>query len=373
MRLALFSMAYRSGMGRVASALASASARLGETTLIAPQMDDEPIGAERVMFPRTSTGAGKVAKVTGLLTYNVRALWAVWKSVDRRSIFVMVDVFSTVPLSILPVFAARLRGAKTVLNLHDFYPHSLRYPRRLQWLEKWFFRAAYRQFDLIATMTHSQIARLVQEASYPEERIVEISHGAFPIPGIVHPVAGTPTRILVMGAIRRNKHTLTSIEALGKISSFADVVIRVAGAPRSEERDYWEECDRRLQAVKIAEVSAFYIPDEDLPEMLSGVSAILCPYENFDSASGVSVVAVTNRIPLIATPCAVPEELRKTKDAWCPIEGPVNADAIERAVGTFLALDMAAREAMAEKAYQEFTRQEHWADAITAIRKSFPE
>lgn len=371
MRVVLLSMAYRSGMGRVASALASASVELGQTALIAPVMDDEPVGVPRVWFPRPSSGGSKVTKVTELLKYNLRAAWAVWKSVDRQSIFVMVDLFSTVPLSILPVLAARVRGAKTVLNLHDFYPHSLRYPERLQWLERWFFRSAYRMFDLIATTTHAQSARLVKEARYPKGRIVEISLGAFPTAGIKHRTAGEPVRFLVLGAIRRNKHVLTSIQALANVRKDCDVIIRVAGAPRPEERDYWNECDGLLRLIDKAEVSAFFVPDEDMPEILSGVSAILCSYENFDSASAVSLVAVTNRIPLIATICAVPEELRGVEGAWWPIETPVSEQAVERAVRAFLMLDKEAQGAMAEKAYRTFTQQDHWSDAIAAIRMAF--
>ncbi|WP_408590483.1 glycosyltransferase family 4 protein [Novosphingobium sp.] len=368
--LVVFGMAYFSGMGRVTAALAEAAGRHGAsagvpTVLICPEMEIEPEGIARIRYSRPRGGKGKVGKLLSLLRYNLDAARAVWANTPRGAIFLTVDLFSTVPLSLLPPLAARLRGARLVLNLHDFYPHAPRYPRKLRGLERWFFRLAYRRFDRIATMTDAQIGRLVSEAGIDRARIVPISHGAFPIAGVVPPTTDEPVRLLAMGAIRRNKSTLASIVAMAEPGVAA--VLRLAGAPRPEEQDYWALCREALVRLPGAEVDARFIPDDQLPSVLSGVAGFLSPYEGFDSSSGVSILAVTNRIPLIATPCAVPEELRDHADAWYPIAEPVSAQTIAEAVRGFQALSPEQRAAMAGRAHALFASRNHWDEAISAI------
>jgi glycosyltransferase involved in cell wall biosynthesis len=364
----VFTMAYHSGMGRVASALAAAAGTRPGAVMIAPDMDVEPAGIARVRFARSTRGKGRLGKVMSLLRFNLDATRAVWRHTPRGAIFLMVDLFSTVPLSVLPALAARLRGAVPVLNLHDFYPHAPRYPAPLRWLERYFFRSAYRHFDRIATMTSAQATRLVREAGYPAGAIVPVDHGAFPIEGVRPAGDDQPLRVLLMGSIRRNKQTLSSIEAI--VAS--GVRLRLAGAPRPEERDYWALCEAALAKVPDAEVTARFIPDEALGEVLSDVSAMLCPYEDFDSASGVGILAVTNQIPLIATACAVPEDMRGARDAWLAIAEPVSTATIADALRRFQAMTPEARRAMAEQAHTIFTDRDYWQEAIAAIANSIP-
>lgn len=365
--LVLFTMAYHSGMGRFACELTNGAGRVGgdAVVFIAPKMDHEPLVGRRVLFRRPIASGARWRKIASLVAMNLEAWRAVWRESRPGATFIMIDLYSTVPLSIVPVWIARLRGAATVLNLHDFYPHALRFPRRLAGLERWLYRMAYRQFSLIAAMKEEQVGRLVDEAGVARSRIVVIEHGAFPIEGLQYPALDDDVfRVLILGSLRANKMILESITAVHALQAeHRRLALRVAGAPRREERAYWRQCQEALRDIENLELTDRFIADEEMAGVLSGVDALLCPYGGFDSQSGVSIVGVSNGVPLVATRSA----FVAGAEALAEVQRPVTSESIAAALDSAMRQPRAERLRHAEAQREAFLAQSHWTRAIERI------
>lgn len=364
--LVMFTMAFHSGMGRFASEMVKAAGNLARSVVfVAPPMDSEPGNVPRVFFERPRQSRSRFKKIYELSRMNLSSTWAVWRSSSRRSVIIMVDLYSTVPLSIFPAWAARVRGARTVLNLHDFYPHASRFPEKLVWLEHWLFRMAYRQFDIVATMKQDQRERLIREAGVASEKIVTIQHGAFPIDGVRAPENSQEViRILILGSLRENKCVLESIEAIKHLQSTnKNVVLRIAGAPRREEAAYWARCKRALESMERVELYDRFIDDAEMGEILSDVDIMLCPYEGFDSQSGVSIVGVSNGIPLVATRSAFVAGAAAAQEVF----HPVSSEGICAALAAAIKIPRSQRLTNANQEREFFERNSLWVEALRII------
>lgn len=369
--LILFTMAASSGMGRFASEMVRAAGRVwpGEVSLIAPSMEHEPGLPKRVVFPGPLNNASKIRRLWRLASMNFTAAGLVWRHATRNQVFLMIDLSTTVPLSVLPAIAARLRGATTVLNIHDFYPHALRYHAKLKWFELACYRFSYRRFDQIAVMQPVQIKRLEAEAGVSSDKVVRIEHGNFPVEGITPPTDDAPLTLLIMGSLRENKRVLESIEAIRLLRAQGkNVRLRIAGAPRREELNYWIKCKKSLDALSrewpdAIELNARYINNDELSGFLSGIDAMLCPYEGFDSQSGVSVMAVSSGLPLLATRAAFVTGC----DPCGEIPLPVSAESIANAIDMLSQQPRAIRLAQGQAMRTRFENRSLWDDAIRII------
>lgn len=365
--LAVFTMAFHSGMGKVACEFAkAASRRLNEDfVFVAPRMESEPAGLRRIFIRRPLREGARWRKLVSLIAMNLDSYRATWRAASHSSIFLMVDLYSTVPFSIMPVWIARTRGARTVLNLHDFYPHASRFPRALRPFERWLYRMAYRQFDLIAAMKPDQVGRLEREAGVDRHKIVVVEHGAFSIEGVKPPLEESDvTRVLILGSLRANKNILESIEAVRRLQAqIPGLTLRIAGAPRREDGDYWEKCQQALRGIESLEATIRYVEEHEMPGILSEVDVMLCPYEGFDSQSGVSIVAVSNGLPLLATDCAKVRDA----DSFESIARPATAETIVAALVNFFTVPRRERLRRAAEQQQRFLLRSPWSEAIDIV------
>jgi glycosyltransferase involved in cell wall biosynthesis len=366
--LVFFTLASQSGMGRFATELAEAAARIENTTVlfIAPPMEHEPIGCQRVILPLPTQNFGRVIKLLSMLWMSIAGCYAVMRHAQSGTPFVMIELGSTAPISVLPAVVARLRGMVSVLNLHDFYPHSFRFGLRLRKLEKAAYRWCYRRFDLIAAMKPPQRDRLQAEAKVDPNRVFTIEHGPFLIQGVRPPNVGAGVvRVLVLGTLRKNKMILETIRAVSNLQSAGvNITLRIAGKSSLQDCSYWAQCQQELGGIAGAEVMDRYIADSEMPLVLSDVDAIVCPYEGFDSQSGVSIVAVSNGIGLIATASATVSNASANDIS---ISTPVTAANIAQALTAFAALPMADRQARALALKHEFEQRGIWDAGAKAI------
>lgn len=364
MTLVIFTMAFKSGMGRFAAELAAAAAREHvESVLLAPPLDIELAHVHRVHFRRPADSGSKLGRVIGQVIFNIRAAFAVFKLLRPGDRFLMVDLYATVPLSLLPIAAAKMKGALCILNLHDFYPHAGRYPKLFQGLERYFYRFAYRRFDAMIAMRARQVERLRQEASVSTERLATIDHGPFALDGIRRPEAAQrEIRLLVLGSLRANKKILETIQAVEQLrSEGTPIELRIAGAPRSEEREYWVTCKAALERTGATDVNARFIEEAEMPLVLSNVDALICPYEGFDSQSGVAIVAASNGIPLLATDAAAGDDL--PVPVW-KIRKPVTSASIAAAIRQFSSVPRSVRELDSQTKLAGFIASSRWEKAI---------
>lgn len=367
--IVIFTMANHSGMGRFAKELANASIQKFDTVFIAPPLENEIKCDKRIVFrgPRSSNNRAK--KILNLAMMNFASAYSVIKNTPRNSDFLMIDLYPTVPLSLLPLLAARIKKSKTILNLHDFYPHAYRFPKYINWLEKYFYRYAYRSFDKIVCMNISQIERLHREAGVDLNKITAIEHGAFPVDHIVFPKDHDPVTFLIMGSLRENKNIKETLQAFARlVNEGCDFYLKIAGAPRREEISYWKNCIEMIDTMPTEiknriSVLDRYIGDDELPSMLSGVDAFICPYAGFDSQSGVSIMAVSNAIPLISTKCAQVAGIDNIVD----VAESGDADSIYTSMKEFIATPRDERLQHSIRAREKFNETSLWVEAVGKI------
>jgi glycosyltransferase involved in cell wall biosynthesis len=143
--------------------------------------------------------------------------------------------------------------------------------------------------------------------------------------------------MLIFGSLRRNKSILEVIEAV-LLARRQDpkITLVLAGEPLTQEPGYWEEC---LAAIardpQGFDVRAGYFPDEALPDLIATVDCFLLAYENFNSQSGVGVLAALAGRPVIGTSSGGLTELFERGMAGDIIDGPVTAQNVAAAIKKF--------------------------------------
>ncbi len=329
-----------SGMGRFTVELANAIAAAGVDTLLVSPEQQHPLQGVKQNVLQRAVSRRRLDKLLSLARLSLGLAAAAWRYGSRRTPLLMVHVAPSLPVSLLPIVVARWRRAPLALNLHDFYPHTLRFPRALHGLERALYRWAYRRFDVVLTTTPEQTRRLVSEAGYPPERVASLYHGVFTVPGIVPPAPDAELTLLVFGSLRPNKRVLESIEAVRALRAAGHAVrLRIAGAPRREDADYWTACLAALPPDRDGfEIEARFVDERELPLLYSGVDAFLCPYTDFDSQSGVSMTAVSNGIPVVGTMMARAADVEPGGDGWTIIAPSAERTAIEHAILSFAAI-----------------------------------
>lgn len=363
-----------SGLGRFASELSAALSQASvNVVFVAPPQPQEPVVSDRILLLSGREKTGN--KYVNLIAAAVASGRHVLKLARPGRPLLVVQLSPTFPASAAPILAAKLRGAPCILNLHDFYQQTLRFPRPLQGLERLLYRIVYRLFDLFVTTTGAQRERLIKEVGIPPEHILIMPHPVFEYAGISPPADETQEfTFLVFGSLRRNKMIRQSIEAVAALRARnVPVKLRIAGAPPRAHRAYWEECRILLASLDPAgfEVEDHYLKEADIPRVLSGVDAVLCPYEEFDSQSGVAMTALSNGLPLVATRAGGLNEAHLMAGAWTEIDTPVDTNAIATALERFLATPRATHQAEALRAQEHILRELSWVTTAQTLLEAF--
>lgn len=371
-KFTLYTEAVGAGIGRYTYELAQALVQTGaDVHLLAPHLHWELVaplnGARRTLLP-TPRGARRPQKIASLIYRAIRGSIEA-AEFGRQEPIVFSHLVGVPPFSVLGLIGAKLSGARCALLLHDFYPHKFRFPGPVQFVERMIYRWAYRRFDVVFALTETQLPRLLAIGVSPRS-IARLPHGVFPLSGVVPFAQETPLRLLVFGSLRRNKGIKETIQAVQELRADGiSIELLIAGAPPREEGSYWAEClDVILSAPDGVEVVDRYIEEGDLPSILSSVHAFVCPYRDFDSQSGVGMLALSNGVPLIATPAVgVPVDI---VDACQMIEASADTQHIVSAVREFLNHGLPAMQARAADARDRVLRDRSWmaiAETLTTV------
>jgi len=334
-----------SGMGRFAVELANALEAAGHPVTMVARAQPCRLGITSQVIVPPPTAPGGWRKLLGLVRQSLSIAAQVLLRAAPDRPLLLIHIAPTVPVSLASILAARCKRARIALSLHDFYPHTPRFPRGLRGLERWFYRAAYRNCDLILTNNPAQSQRLITEAKVSPARVRTLFHGPFVLAGLERGPPRTELRLLVFGSLRPNKRVLESICAMRELRAAGiSVALRIAGAPRREDAGYWARCLAEIPAGDPGfDIQTRFIADDDLAEVLSGVDAMLCPYAGFDSQSGVAVTGVSNALPVIATAALRVAHVELGSAPWPGVADIADAPAIAEAVRGFIAVDAASR------------------------------
>lgn len=371
--ICFYSAAYRGGSGWFVYALAEALAETGSrVVLIAPEslpVEREPSSpnVHRHFLPRGATGQG------GFFFKTYRALFRMassFTSLARARLscreFAITHIDWTIVV-ILQFLWIRLLGGKTTYIVHDAKPHAWSFPERWRRAEVMLLRWSYLLPNRVVTLTE----KAMQEIRKDYERkgpMRTIPHGAFTTEELP-PLQGKGN-ILVFGMLRRNKRILESIMAMDLLPDSTQVKLKIAGAPHAEDMSYWSACEGAIASSrKAVDVELGFVAEERVTEIIRESDALLLPYEEFNSQSGVAILGSLSGRLLITTDAGGIGELMEHGLKPVLIQSPVSAQTIAAAIAEFAAIPVEQKRADAAESklrlsdYLSWTRiaNEYWA------------
>ena len=380
--LCVVTKTWRSGAAWHLHELVRSLAEAGLTiTLIAPAA--EPAAREarhprihRVRIPREWSGGGRGPAVRAWASLRrIGAGFVAVLGARRRCATFLVTIPDPLVFT-LPLFALlRLSGARLIFLVHDAEPHAWRLPRALRRVEHAAHGLSYRLATDLVVLAPSVRERLVAGFGMAKSKIRVVPHGPLSIAS-VPPLPGNG-RLLLFGTLRRNKRVLEVIEAVLLARQLdPGVTLVVAGEPHPQERDYWARCEAAMAADRNAfELRLGYLPDDELPELVAGVDAFVLAYDDFESASGVAIVAALAGRPLIATDAGSLGPLFEAGLAGERIARPVTAAGIAEGIARFRATPAAIWRERAAAGVGSVRRTQSWeiaAAALLALIRSQP-
>lgn len=225
--------------------------------------------------------------------------------------------------------------ASVIYIVHDPLPHAWSFPSGGQWLEKLLLRGTYFLADHLVTLTNSGKDILNNVLSIPKEKLSVIPHGVFNNGKIEAPKSNRT--FLIFGMLRSNKCILESIRAFSTLrKKFPDARLVVAGAPYSAEMDYWELCRREIELIgESIHCEIGFVEEARLEELFSQADAVLLPYMNFNSQSGVAMLAALSMRPVIGTAIGGIAELFELGMCGIPVDSPPTEEKITAAMVQF--------------------------------------
>ncbi len=303
--------ASRSGVALYAFRLAKAIAEEGGTvTLVCPTdfLYLEPLRNCTRVRVRPVIPAIETRSILGYMFGMLQQTWAalveLWRVCPEPSRIVHVTT-THLPVVVLPLlWVLRLRGWKVVLTVHDVLPHRWLMPRSLRWFEWSTYWLLYHSVAHLVVHDSSQERDLGVVFQIPGCKMSIIPHGPFDLAEeALGFVPASEMCVLMFGVIRRNKGVHLAIDAVRQLRSEGwPIRLRIAGKPYASEARYWEQCKQLVASSPDGiEIVEGYIPDSNLPKLFAESHAVLLPYLEFHSQSGVALMAMANGRAVIAT------------------------------------------------------------------------
>jgi glycosyltransferase involved in cell wall biosynthesis len=227
-------------------------------------------------------------------------------------------------------FAARMKRAFVVLTVHDPLPHRWKLPQPLRWVETMLLSIEYSLCDRL--VVHNQAGRriLVEQFCMDSRMVSVVPHGPLNLASTPSIAARTPDnaeplRLLAFGTLRENKGlhlSIAAVQRLRRLPLNRQVCLTIAGGvPNAMERAYWESCKRLIQEQPAGiEVIERLIDDAEIGPLFAAHDAVLLPYVRFFSDSGVAMLALSQRRPILATGAGGLSELLHAADCGILIE-----------------------------------------------------
>ena len=231
----------------------------------------------------------------------------------------------------IPTFLIlRLFGKKVVLIVHDVIPHNFALVHRKR-LNRFLLHSQYRAASVIVTLSEAGRQRLISEFKIRASKIHVIPHGAV---GFDRQSKIPSERVLLaFGSIRENKNILKVLEAvkMARLSGL-DVKLLVAGG-YDGSNPYCQACVTMIREDPSAFIDKIgFVEEADVPDLIAQTNAFILAYSDFDSQSGVAVLAGVNSRPVIATFAGGVRDLQALGLAGVEIKQPVTTATILSAI-----------------------------------------
>jgi glycogen synthase len=343
----LYSRMWRAGTGLyaqgvakgIAGALAAAGRPASSLLFIAPTADEEDTLAgmcrrrpvrefvEEAPVPRRARALRSLRRIVA----GQMALLA--SRLRTRNMIVTIPEPMVAWLPLLALL--RLTGARVVFVCHDPLPHAWRLPPRWRVIEHGAIALQYRLAWRIVVLARSAGQTLTSHFGVSQKKISCIAHGAFPAQS-AGPIPGRQ-RLLVFGTIRANKQVHLAIEAVAIARARGLAVdLTIAGGADPNDREYVDLCQAKAIALGDAvRLEIGYIDEDRIPALMAECDALLLPYRDFASQSGVAVLAGIAGRPVICAPMGGIPDLIEAGLAAVNIAPPAGADEIADAIVSF--------------------------------------
>ena len=318
----------------------------------------------RVNVPRELIGSSsKFRSMTGKLPRIIGTFLAVCLQIFRSKtyLFTMADH----EIITIPTFLVlRLFGKKVILIVHDVIPHDFALVHRKR-LKRFLLHSQYRAASVIVTLSEAGRQRLISEFPIRASKIHVIPHGAV---GFDRQSKIPAERVLLaFGSIRENKNILKVLEAvkMARLSGL-DMKLLVAGGYDGSNL-YCQTCVTMIREDPSAFIDKIgFVEEADIPDLSAQSNAFILAYSDFDSQSGVAVLAGVNGRPVIATFAGGVRDLQALGLAGVEIKQPVTTATILSAIQQFYKTPLDQWQAAAEAGRSQLSEHLDW----TSIARS---
>jgi glycosyltransferase involved in cell wall biosynthesis len=214
-------------------------------------------------------------------------------------------------------------------------PHAWTLPEALRFLQKWCIGLSYRLATVLMPTTRGATAELIDVFGITPERIEIVPHGAYLIEKTAPP--NDLKSLLVFGTLRRNKGVLEAIQAVQKCRREGiQCTLKLAGSPDKLDNGYWASCEQQIsKAPEGISTEIGFIPDERIPDLIAQSDAVLLPYRDFTSQSGVAVLMISGLRPVIASSVGGIKDLFDIGMVGMPLSERPDVDELAEAIKTF--------------------------------------
>lgn len=361
----IFTRSWRYSTGHFARKLADTLARQGVTALlVAPP----PETADAIPFhpdvapiytPRGPGGRGSLpARVAVTARRMTSWVFQVLRARLRTRRFILTApeiLLVTLPLVVL----LRLSGGRVVVVVHDPTPHRRR-SALIDAVERLMLKALYSLTSEMVVLSDSTRRALSAGYGLRLEAISVIPEG---MPILDAPPLSGSRRLLLFGTIRANKMVAEAIQGVERARNAGlDVQLTIAGAASQGEGAYCESVAASVSGKRHVRVELGYVDDARLPGLFAECDALLLPYRNFESHSGVALLAAAGRRPIVATATGGIADLFRAGIAGVEIED-CTPEAIASAIERFFSHPTSHWVSRAEQAKGELERRYSWAAA----------
>lgn len=335
--LCVFTRSWRYSTGPFAQKLADSIARQGVTTfLVAPPPEAAGFDAShpnvvQMRTPRGLSGQGSLAARVGVTARRMASgVGQVLKARLRTRRFI-ITAPEILPVTLPLVVLLRLSGGRVVLVVHDPTPHVGRHAL-IRVLERLMLRALYGVATELVVLSESTRRALSDQYRLSAGKISVIPEG---MPELVAPPLSGSRRLLLFGTIRANKMVAEALQAVEMArKSGVDVQLTIAGSASEGEEGYFASVADSVSGKPHVRAELGYVEDTRLPGLFAECDALLLPYRNFESHSGVALLAAAGQRPVIATASGGIADLFREGIAGIEIED-CTPEAIARAIERF--------------------------------------
>jgi len=290
---------------------------------------------------RDVSQAGLVRRVVRNLTFMFKAARAQYKLVHRGDVVHFQNTLH-LPLGFVFYWLVSMKGGRIVLTAHDPLPHRWRFPQSMRWIEKGMLKIAYSLCDAIVVHNENGKEILLKEFQQNSERIAVIPHG--PDTHAQHNSEFPEfdcLRLLAFGSIRENKGIHLAIEAVQRLCKGGGIPVRLTIAGKlytAAEQGYWRRCEELIAAApEPMELLVRFITDDEISPLLARHHAVILPYLDFFSESGVAALSLSHQRPMIATPTGGLREILDMSPCGIAIKQPT-VEGVEEAISKALSL-----------------------------------